>query len=338
MKLHPLLLLALGLTTAGLSALEPPQKIEPLAPNQAPRPAEVVPEAEVEEMPVAEAAPVAPPAVEEMPQVQNLSAYIGLGLEPVPEVLAKHLGLDAATCAMVRLLDPQGPAATAGIEENDIILSLDGKKVKSHECLSHAMGKYKPGTEVKITLIHRGKEAEKMLTLAARPAEQIAGMDNTVPGMHPMQRQMLQALPQEMRDALEKNLKALEGNGAIQGGAFDAAPLDPNALPELQKRMEKMLKGMQQIEPGALGIPENGAMQMKSTLRMMDNEGNIEISRDGESCEAKVYDKQGELLWSGPYMTPQDKAAIPPPIRERLDALNVQTDGKGIQLRMMPRR
>jgi hypothetical protein len=122
----------------------------------------------------------------------------------------------------------------------------------------------------------------------------------------------------------------LGGNGAI--GDAQILPMDGNGLPDLQKRVEKMMQGMQmQLQPGA-------PAQMKSTLKMMDKEGNIEISRDGESCEAKVFDKQGELLWSGPYQTPQDKAAAPPPVRERLDALNIDTSGNGIQLRMMPRR
>jgi hypothetical protein len=99
-----------------------------------------------------------------------------------------------------------------------------------------------------------------------------------------------------------------------------------------------MMQGMQmQLQQGAAAAPE-AQVQMKSTLKMMDKEGNIEISRDGDSCEAKVFDKQGELLWSGPYQTPQDKAAVPPPVRDRLEALNLDTSGKGIQLRMMPRR
>jgi hypothetical protein len=114
--------------------------------------------------------------------------------------------------------------------------------------------------------------------------------------------------------------------------------MDANGIPDLQKRVEKMMQGMQmQLQQGAAAAPE-AQVQMKSTLKMMDKEGNIEISRDGDSCEAKVFDKQGELLWSGPYQTPQDKAAVPPPVRDRLEALNLDTSGKGIQLRMMPRR
>jgi hypothetical protein len=135
-----------------------------------------------------------------------------------------------------------------------------------------------------------------------------------------------------MRDAIEQNLKAMGAADILREDQARILPLDGEAK-ELKKRLEKMVQGMHlQLGPGDAG------MQMRSTLKMMDQKGKIEITRDDDSCEAKVYDKNGELLWSGPYQTQQDKFAVPPPIRERLEALNLDTSGNGIQLRMLPRR
>lgn len=334
MKTNMMSLLALGLTVSTLTALEAPQKIEPLAPNQAPA-AESVPVPD-EKNAAAEngAAPDAPKPEENMPQVGVEKAYMGLGLERLNPALAEHLGIDADSAAFVRVLDPKGPAAAAGLTEADIIVSVDGQNVKGHDCLSRLMEKHRAGDEVKVSYIHRGISHEKSVKLAARPAMDVAGVDGEKAEDDLLPREMLKGLPKEMRDAIEKNLKALGANGAIAGGA-QVIPMDANGMPDLQKRVEKMMQGMQmQVQPGAAGAE----VQMKSTLKMMDKEGNIEISRDGDSCEAKVFDKQGELLWSGPYQTPQDKAAVPPPVRDRLDALNIDTTGKGIQLRMLPRR
>lgn len=327
-------LLALGLSVSTVAALEAPQKIEPLAPNQAPA-AEAVP-VPAGENPAPESVelPDKAEAPEKMPQAGQEKAYLGLGLDRLPPVLAEHLGLDADAAAFVRVVDPQGPAAAAGLKEADVLVSVDGQKIKSHDCLSRLMEKHRPGDDMKITYIHRGSSHEKSLKLGSRPAMEVAGVDDAVGENEVLPKDMLKGLPKEMRDAIEKNLKALGANGAAAGGA-QVIPMDANGMPELQKRVEKMIQGMQmQIQPGAAGAD----VQMKSTLKMMDREGNIEISRDGDSCEAKVYDKQGELLWSGPYQTPQDKAAVPPPVRDRLEALNLDTSGKGIQLRMLPRR
>lgn len=340
MKLTLIPFLALGFTSLTLVALEAPQKIEPLAPNQAPAPKA---QAEEAEEPAAEAAPAeeAKKPLEEMPQVAKAKAYLGLGIDPLPEALANHLGLNINECALVRIVDPNGPAAAAGLKEFDIIVGVDGAKIKSQPCLSKLMDKHQTGDEVKIAFLRRGQPQEKSVKLAARPDDGIAAAEGAAEDDMALPKEMLNGLPKEMRDAIEKNLKALGANGGIGGAQAQIVPMDANGLPELQKRVEKMMQGMQmQIQPGAPGAPAapGAAMQMKSTLKMMDKEGNIEISRDGESCEAKVFDKQGELLWSGPYQTPQDKAAVPPPVRERLDALNLDTSGNGIQLRMMPRR
>lgn len=330
MKLKLIPFLTLGFTSLTLVALEAPQKIEPLAPNEAPA---VQAQAEVAE----EAAPAeeAKKPVEAMPQVAKAKAYLGLGIDPLPEALANHLGLNVDECALVRILDPNGPVAAAGLKEFDIIVGVDGAKIKSQPCLSKLMDKHQSGDEVKISYLHRGQPQEKSVKLAARPDDGIAAADGAAEEGMALPKEMLNGMPKEMRDAIEKNLKALGANGAMGGAQAQIVPMDANGLPDLQKRVEKMMQGMQmQIQPGAPGVQA----QMKSTLKMMDKEGNIEISRDGESCEAKVFDKQGELLWSGPYQTPQDKAAVPPPVRERLDALNLDTTGNGIQLRMMPRR
>lgn len=337
MKTNMMSLVALGLTLSFVTALEAPQKIEPLAPNQAPATDPAQKPSQENAAPAEESKPASELPVEKMPQVGNVKAYLGLGLDRLNPSLAEHLGIDADSAAFVRVVDPQGPAAAAGLKEADIIVSVDGQNVKSHDCLSRLMEKHRAGDEVKVSYIHRGTVQEKSLTLAERPALDVAGVDGAKAEDDLLPRDVLKELPKEMRDAIEKNLKALGANGAIAGGA-QVIPMDANGMPELQKRVEKMMQGMQmQIQPGAPGEP-GAAVQMKSTLKMMDKEGNIEISRDGESCEAKVFDKQGELLWSGPYQTPQDKAAVPPPVRDRLDALNIDTTGKGIQLRMMPRR
>lgn len=330
MKLKLIPFLALGASSLTLVALEAPQKIEPLAPNQAPA-------AEVKDEVAAEAAPAEEEKkpVEEMPQVAKAKAYLGLGIDPLPEALAAHLGLDSNESAFVRILDPNGPAAAAGLQESDIIVGVDDAKIKSQACLSKLMEKHQAGDEVKISFLHRGQQQEKSVKLGARPDDGLAAEDVEADAEAALPKEMLEGMPKEMREAIEKNLKALGGMGDMGRAQAQIIPMDANGMPELQKRVEKMMQGMQmQIQPGAPGVQQ----QMKSTLKMMDKDGNIEISRDGESCEAKVFDKQGELLWSGPYQTPQDKAAVPPPVRDRLDALNLDTSGKGIQLRMLPRR
>jgi serine protease Do len=333
MKQNLIALAALGFVSGHTFALEAPQKVEPLAPLHAP---EAKPEAkqegeaevEAQAIPIEEKPDIANKAVEKMPLVQNQKAYMGLGLDAIPSAMADHLGLDANACALVRVIDPNGPAAAAGLEQNDIIRMVDGTAVNSHQCLSEIMEKHQAGDEVKVTYLHRGKEQEKSITLAARAVDEIAGFDGEENAGAAVPQEMLRALPPEMRDALEKNLKELEDGIVAEGGRFDM-----RIIPQLQRRAEKMKQegDLPQQDAAAPNIQ----FQMKSSIHLMDEEGKIEIHRDGESAEAKVYDKQGELLWSGPYVTPQDKAAIPPPILERLNSLDIDINDKGMMLKRL---
>jgi hypothetical protein len=320
-------------------ALEPPQKVQPLAPNQ-PVAEQGEASAPAEEL-LDKADDSAPTNLAEGKKGQKAPAaamdksYIGLGMAPVPPVLAAHLGLAEDECALVRLIDPNGPAALAGIAESDVITLVDGQHVKCHDCLCDLLEKHKPGDFLKISVIHRGQLSEKSLALVQRPAEQVAGLENCEPGYGQAPEMMLEGLPKEIRDTIEKNLKALDANIGEGAAGIQVLPL---GAADLKGRVEKMMKdanmGMLHMQPGQRGGIQMG---MKSSVNMMDGKGRIEITRDGDSTEAKVFDKENSLQWSGPYQTQQDKAAVPPQIRERLDGLNIGFGGEnGIELKVQP--
>jgi hypothetical protein len=339
MKYNHSIIMLLGLTTSTLVALEPPQKVEPLAPNA---------ETTTEEKVPAEAEPAKEKKVEAMPQVNAATSYMGIGSEEVPKALAAHLGLEEGTSILVRIVDPEGPAAKAGIQESDILTLVDGAKVKCHSCLCDILQKHKPGDSIAVKIIHRGVAQEKTLTLGAKPAESVAGIEDCAPDNAALPKELLDVLPKDqadrLRKAIEKNLQAMGGAaGGVQvipmDGGNPGAPIP--GVADLQKRVEKMLKLQIQGGQGGAGlnvIPGGGnmQMQMQSSVSMMDDQGRVEISKSGDSTEAKVYDNDGNLQWSGSYETNQDKAAVPAPIRERLEKLNIDTSvkGGGIQLKL----
>jgi serine protease Do len=63
---------------------------------------------------------------------QNQGGKLGLGLQPVTPQIAKQLGLDSDSEGMVVTeVDPNGPAAEAGIDRGDVILEINKKTVNS---------------------------------------------------------------------------------------------------------------------------------------------------------------------------------------------------------------
>jgi serine protease Do len=100
--------------------------------------------------------------------------WIGVQIQPVTQDIADNLGLKKAEGAMV--LDPQanGPAAKAGIESGDVITSVNGEVVKDPRELARTIGSLAPGANVKLNVLHKGKDEAINLTLGQLPATQEA--------------------------------------------------------------------------------------------------------------------------------------------------------------------
>ena len=61
---------------------------------------------------------------------------------------------------------PGSPADKAGLEENDIILEVDGEKLTLERSLASMIRHFKPGTPVRLKIVHDGEEQEVEVTLS----------------------------------------------------------------------------------------------------------------------------------------------------------------------------
>lgn len=60
---------------------------------------------------------------------------------------------------------PGGPADKAGLEENDIILEVEGEKIDENNSLVRALADYAPGDTINIKVLKDGEEVQLKLTL-----------------------------------------------------------------------------------------------------------------------------------------------------------------------------
>src|SRR5690606_10565078 len=54
-------------------------------------------------------------------------AWLGVDLQPIPDVLAQHLELDADEVALVASVRPSSPAEHADVQPNDIVVAVGGR-------------------------------------------------------------------------------------------------------------------------------------------------------------------------------------------------------------------
>ena len=66
---------------------------------------------------------------------------------------------------------PGSPADKAGLEENDIILEVDGQKIDPNHSLGRVLTRFEPGDEVELKILHKGEERMVKATLVEREVE-----------------------------------------------------------------------------------------------------------------------------------------------------------------------
>jgi serine protease Do len=105
--------------------------------------------------------------------------WIGVQIQPVTPDIADGLGLKKASGALVSEPQVNSPAAKAGIESGDVIVSVDGNTVTDARELARKIGTLAPGTSVKLGVVHQGQEKAVTLTLGTLPNEKTAANEDT---------------------------------------------------------------------------------------------------------------------------------------------------------------
>jgi len=117
------------------------------------------------------------PIDEGMRVVQQLKEHgkvtrgrIGVQIGQVAADVAKAIGLGDARGAMVSNVDPDGPAAGAGVRSGDVITKFDGKDIKHWTDLPRIVGETKPGTRTNLEVWRKGKSQSLKVTVGEMPS------------------------------------------------------------------------------------------------------------------------------------------------------------------------
>ncbi len=98
--------------------------------------------------------------------------WIGVQIQPVTADIADSIGLKKAEGALVAEPQADSPAAKAGIQSGDVIVSLNGAPVKDARDLARKIGAMAPNANVKLGIFRKGAETTVTLNLGELPREQ----------------------------------------------------------------------------------------------------------------------------------------------------------------------
>jgi len=143
---------------------------------------------------------------------------IGVTIGTVSREVAEAIGLGKPQGALVTAVDPEGPAAKAGIEAGDVVLRFDGRSIDSQSDLPRIVGGTKPGSKVSMNVWRKGAARDVQVTVAEMAQEPQAARRGETPPRTPAP---TNALGLTVSDLPAEKLKEIGVRGAVQVDAVD---------------------------------------------------------------------------------------------------------------------
>lgn len=260
--------------------------------------------------------------------------FLGVETSVVPSVVADQLGLAKGFGLVVDYVVPDGPAAAAGVQQNDILKMLNDQILLEPRQLKKLLQTFQEGATVALTVMRKGQEQKISVKLVKKEVRR--PRDGMLPGHHDFGFNFdagdmdfgnvdLGDLKERLQD-LKADLKDKIGD---QREVIHDAVMKANE--EVRRAREEVRRS------GKVNVfsSDNGALMTtkidigKAQIVFSDDKGEMKLGTvDGKKL-LTAKDPQGKLLFSGPVETKEDLDKVPADVRQRFDKLQ-QNDLPGV--------
>lgn len=117
-------------------------------------------------------AETAAPIVQKLIKGETIErGYLGVRIQQIGEDMADSLGIPHNKGEFIQSVEPDGPAAKAGIKPGDVVTKVDGKEVTPEQSLSYLVANTKPGTRIPVEVLRNGRTMNITVEVTKRPSE-----------------------------------------------------------------------------------------------------------------------------------------------------------------------
>ena len=260
--------------------------------------------------------PPAPIGNDKAPKVPAI--YLGVETSQVPSVVSEQLGLSKGLGLVVEYVVPNSPAATAGIQQNDILRMLNDQILIEPSQLRKLLQTFSEGADVTLTLLRKGQEQKVTVKLTKKEKPQRRSwapgdkhewhwdFDNT----GELDEQM-----KNLKEQLREQLGAQRG--VIRGAVMQAH----EAARQAREDAKRAAREIRILSKDHGGLKATRIDLGKAQVVFSDDKGEMKLENvDGKKL-LTAKDPQGKLLFSGPVETKEDLDKIPADVRERYEKL-----------------
>jgi len=235
-------------------------------------------------------------------------AFLGVETGPVSGTLGAQLGLGRGTGLVVHHVVPKSPAE-GRLQEHDILLKLDDQLLIETRQLAVLIRLRKEGDEVTLTYLRGGKQATATIKLGRTEVPKHVSWSDSGGGLF---------------------------NGALPAGQveFFRVPGGPGGERGEVDRVLSMIRRSPEAGPMRIQIDREGGPGIRamavntanSALTFADDAGSLELTFKDGTKTLVAKNKAGEETFSGPVTTPEERQALPPELRARLERLEGMQD------------
>jgi serine protease Do len=245
--------------------------------------------------------------------------FLGVETSQVPNVVSDQLGLTKGFGLVVDYVVPNSPAASAGVQQNDILKMLNDQILMEPTQLRKLLQTFSEGTEVTLTILRKGQEQKITVKLAKKEMPQRHSM---MPGgNHDIHwdfdetgdvSEQMQELKEQLKEQLGDTQRGIIRGAVIQ--AHDAA----------RRAREDARRAAREVR---ILSNDNGTLKAtkidlgKAQIVFSDGKGEMKLENVNGKKLLTAKDPQGKLLFSGPVETKEDLDKVPADVRDRYEKL-----------------
>jgi len=251
--------------------------------------------------------------------------FLGVETSEVPRVVSEQLGLAKGFGLVVDYVVPDGPAATAGVQQSDILKMLNDQILMQPDQLAKLVRSFPENTTVTLTILRKGAETKVTVKLGKREVSSRNNFFGPDPSRHRQDKdtgfnynfQMpdMSDMPdmQKMREDLAKMKIGPMVNHAMR-----------DAHREMMRARAEALKASRRVRV----VTSDAGAQKSTTIDLgravivsTDPQGELKIEKVDGKKVLTAKDPQGRLLFSGPVDSKEELDKVPAEVRQRYEKL-----------------
>jgi membrane-associated protease RseP (regulator of RpoE activity) len=243
--------------------------------------------------------------------------WLGVGVEETSKPLAAQLDLKPGAGLVVDYVSTNSPAAAAGLQENDVLVEMDGQMLVDQTQLRKLVQMHADGDSVKIDFYRAGKKQSVSAKLAKKTFEETAMDGDTAPALFGKSQFRFfrpQALPGVDSGMLNEEIqRAME---QAQRAVKDAMRQSLNGSNGLNRKLEIINKRLGNFADGGVNLGNDATVVVKNegeqvrTMVKKDETGTYVIVAD-PAKHLTAHDANSKLLFDGAIESPAQQQKVP---------------------------